>query len=469
MADQMMSGTDLWFWDSNPDTKISATYDMKDMIDQVVDAEERDGSWYHKALAAVGSDFSVRDHYDTVMDDLKPADLEEYLNKPLPIEDYLNKPLPSTPGHTGFDVQFADAGIDARAYPQFVGSTEEHVPTYQNLRDIRDSEDLPDYDPSTCAYPTRAILNPKSQKSKYQSPPKKNSKSQRVNAAAVDWTPINIHKCLPTPPNQFDLFEQPTSKKRSNRDTLDDSPMIYDYDISPVATKKIRVTEQQDDYDSDIEIIATKKISDSDIEIIAATTCCIEFPPTPPCEDDDCEYLYTVPSPPRKRKIPVLTGYPGQFESYEVAHLRRRTATILVPERRTNGDPLHPNGEFTHTNFIDDPTYPYKDYTKAMLNSLPTRNVALNFADFQMDLAAEDPTRTKSEEKLRREAHLECTSARLEGVSVGQFRYYQGHMSIEEYMAAKMCICWDDCWCNKLCTIYADVMCPCTESIVLHD
>ncbi len=223
----------------------------------------------------------------------------------------------------------------------------EYVPTYQNLRGIRDSEDLPDYDPSTCAYPTRAILNPKSQKSKHQSPPKKNlSKGQRVKAPAGDWTSINIVKDLPTPPNQFDLFfEQPTSKKRGNRDTLDDSPMTYgksirrhvsialtkspDYDISPVATKKIRVEEQQDD--SDIEIIATKKIriaeqqDDSDIEIIASTTCYIELPPTPPCEDNDCEYLYTVPSPPRKRKIPVLTGYPGQFESYEVAHLRRRS------------------------------------------------------------------------------------------------------------------------------------------------
>jgi hypothetical protein len=124
MADQMMSGTDLWFWDSNPDTKMSATYDMKDMIDQVVDAEERDGSWYHKALAAVGGDFVVRNHYDTAMDDSKPADLEEYLNKPLPIEDYLNKPLPSTPRQACFDVQFVDAGIDARAYPQFVRSTE---------------------------------------------------------------------------------------------------------------------------------------------------------------------------------------------------------------------------------------------------------------------------------------------------------------------------------------------------------
>ncbi|KAK5275856.1 hypothetical protein LTR40_012390, partial [Exophiala xenobiotica] len=114
MADQMMSGTDLWFWDSNPDTKMSATYDMKDMIDQVVDAEERDSSWYHKALAAVGSDFGVHDHSDTAMDDSQPADLEEYLNKPLPL----------TPGQACFDVQFADAGIDARAYPQFVGMTE---------------------------------------------------------------------------------------------------------------------------------------------------------------------------------------------------------------------------------------------------------------------------------------------------------------------------------------------------------
>jgi len=123
MADQMMSGTDLWFWDSNPDTKMSATDDMKDIINQVVNDEERDGSWYHNALAAVGSDCGVHHHPDTAINHSKPADLEEYLNKPLPIEDYLNKPLPPTPGQACLDVQFADAGIDARAYAQTVGRT----------------------------------------------------------------------------------------------------------------------------------------------------------------------------------------------------------------------------------------------------------------------------------------------------------------------------------------------------------
>lgn len=108
-----MSGTDLWFWDSNPDTKMSATDDMKDIINQVVNDEERDGSWYHNALAAVGSDCGVHHHPDTAINHSKPADLEEYLNKP----------LPPTPGQACLDVQFADAGIDARAYAQTVGRT----------------------------------------------------------------------------------------------------------------------------------------------------------------------------------------------------------------------------------------------------------------------------------------------------------------------------------------------------------
>lgn len=103
-----------------------------------------------------------------------------------------------------------------------------------------------------------------------------------------------------------------------------------------------------------------------------------------------------------------------------------------------------------------------------MLGQLPVRSMALTHAEHESSLAARLLTRTGSEENLRREAHRECAAARLEGVAVGQYRYYQGHMSLEEYKAARMCVCWDSCWCTKLCTIYGDVLCPCTEWLALH-
>jgi hypothetical protein len=104
-----------------------------------------------------------------------------------------------------------------------------------------------------------------------------------------------------------------------------------------------------------------------------------------------------------------------------------------------------------------------------VLAQFPVRTAALTYADFQSDLAVELVTaRTASEENLRREVCRECTAARLEGVSVGLYRYYQGHMSLEEYKAAGMCVCWDSCWCSKLCTIYGDVRCPCNEWVILH-
>lgn len=137
-------------------------------------------------------------------------------------------------------------------------------------------------------------------------------------------------------------------------------------------------------------------------------------------------------------------------------------------ETHTTGDPIHPNSEFTHVNFVADPTWPAKNYTRADLDRLPVRNLALQHAESESLTAASLLTRTPSEEDLRREVHLECAAARLEGVAVGQYRYYQGHLSLEEYKAARMCVCWEMCFCSKLCTIYGDVLCPCAEWIVLH-
>ena len=83
--------------------------------------------------------------------------------------------------------------------------------------------------------------------------------------------------------------------------------------------------------------------------------------------------------------------------------------------------------------------------------------------------SAQCTTRTASQERLRREAQLECTMARLEGVVVGQYRYYQGHMTIEDYRDARMCICWRECWCSKMCTRFPDIRCLCSNDLILSD
>ena len=53
-------------------------------------------------------------------------------------------------------------------------------------------------------------------------------------------------------------------------------------------------------------------------------------------------------------------------------------------------------------------------------------------------VAAADCTEKSDAGELRREVHRECSAARLESVSVGEYRYWQGFMSLEEYLGARM-------------------------------
>jgi hypothetical protein len=177
-----------------------------------------------------------------------------------------------------------------------------------------------------------------------------------------------------------------------------------------------------------------------------------------------------IPSP--KRTSPTLTSFPGQFSSFEAPYLGRKKARHSqkkAVETFAFGHILHPNNIYTHSNFIADPDADTLDYTKKMLDRLPVRTIAWEHATSMSNRAAKVLTRTPSEENLRREAHLECAGARLEGVAVGEYRYYQGHMSVEEYVAANMCVCWAACYCSKLCTRFGDVLCPCSSDIVLPE
>lgn len=191
------------------------------------------------------------------------------------------------------------------------------------------------------------------------------------------------------------------------------------------------------------------------------------------CEEDPktTKHLAVgIPSP--KRTSPTLTSFPGQFPSFEVPYLKRKQERNIRSDNVSTfpfGNPLHPNNVYTHTNFIADPNADSLDYTQEMMGRMPTRAIAWEHATTMSNRAAKVMTRTPSEEHLRREAHIECASARLEGVTVGEYRYYQGHMSVEEYIAANMCVCWGACICSKLCTRFGDVRCPCSKDILLPE
>jgi hypothetical protein len=131
------------------------------------------------------------------------------------------------------------------------------------------------------------------------------------------------------------------------------------------------------------------------------------------------------------------------------------------------GDYLHPNYLFTHTNFHPCPHEDKHDYR--MRTARPGTQIfrSIEYSDELSDHAADTP-RTAAEEALRREIHRECALARLEGVSVGEYRYYQGHLNIEEYKEASMCICWEACECSKMCTRFGDMLCPCSKYIEIH-
>ena len=91
--------------------------------------------------------------------------------------------------------------------------------------------------------------------------------------------------------------------------------------------------------------------------------------------------------------------------------------------------------------------------------------------DGGLELAGSAPVamlRIPSQENLRREAHMELASARLEGVCVGEYRYYQGHLSVEDYIKKGLCVCWSHCACSRVCSRFGDVLCPCSADLVLE-
>jgi hypothetical protein len=182
---------------------------------------------------------------------------------------------------------------------------------------------------------------------------------------------------------------------------------------------------------------------------------------------------------------PVIDGYPGQFKALlppsKIFHRKSlppfHTSTTLitspakamcggVPKKVTFGDEGHANGLFHHTRFQGGGNTPYSKYSLDFNIMGPTGDDKLlktiQIADKNHYIAA-DTKRTVEQDALRRETHFECSFARLENVTVGEYRYYHGNSSIEDYNEGGLCVCWKECFCSDMCSKYADMLCLCAK------
>lgn len=186
---------------------------------------------------------------------------------------------------------------------------------------------------------------------------------------------------------------------------------------------------------------------------------------------------------------PAPVGYPGQFCGVTTREQAMSGTSSLDPvsifivnypvdrpgsgsspahnKSSTMGEFLHSNYLFTHTNFYPCPHEDKLDYRVRTARPGTQLFHSIEYADELAGQAAKTP-RTAAEEALRRQVHREAARARLEGVSVGEYHYYQGHLTIEDYVEAGMCICWEACECAKMCTRFPDMFCPCSRYIELH-
>jgi len=163
----------------------------------------------------------------------------------------------------------------------------------------------------------------------------------------------------------------------------------------------------------------------------------------------------------------ALRGYTGQFHLYVCDKVVRMKESIIS---HTFGNRSHPNGLVTNPSFTLDVRHDKMDFTDFDINDdIELTTIVTHAEQSSFASALLEPLRTKDENAQRKEAHRECAAARLEGVSVGYFRYFLGHMTVEEYIGAKLCVCWEECFCNKLCTRFGDLLCPCSDKLRMEE
>lgn len=159
------------------------------------------------------------------------------------------------------------------------------------------------------------------------------------------------------------------------------------------------------------------------------------------------------------------TGYAGQFALDEYFDVMSRSHYPTA-----YGNRFHPNGIFTNNPLISGQGLGLRaGHYGNQQQTLQLRSI-LDFASDKAWEAGSDATaahRTPEEERLRTEGYRECARARLEGVPVGQYRYFHGHLTLEEYIENGLCVCWEGCLCTGVCTMYSDVICPCNKHLQL--
>lgn len=162
-----------------------------------------------------------------------------------------------------------------------------------------------------------------------------------------------------------------------------------------------------------------------------------------------------------------IRGFPGRFSMAYTDQISWLGNDMI---QHKFGLTYHPNGRITNKAFIKDPRYQITSLDEADIMHDAVLGAAIRHAE--ITAAKLEPLKqilSLEEVILRREIHRECALARLEGVSVGYFRYFAGHMTVEEYLAGRICVCWSDCFCNKLCTRFGDMLCPCSENLEISD
>ena len=173
-----------------------------------------------------------------------------------------------------------------------------------------------------------------------------------------------------------------------------------------------------------------------------------------------------APKPPATHPYQVPTGtygYDGRFfgNGIEQQLFAAGPINYLTRNQVTWGARNHANYTFTHYNHHAVPATAHR--TEAGITQ-----AAMEHCEAMTDLASAIVL-THGDYRKRRELHMECTFARLEGAGVGHWRYHQGHLTLEEYIRVGACVCWEDCVCSKLCTRYGDLVCPCGKWLELNE
>jgi hypothetical protein len=166
-------------------------------------------------------------------------------------------------------------------------------------------------------------------------------------------------------------------------------------------------------------------------------------------------------------------AFPGQFYGIPLNYVAEKTkiGAMKQPKMTTFGDRLNANGVMIHKQWYPASTEPGFNYDLETMPQGGPLFMEFQKMDYALNIAGSRQVgllRTDEEENLRREAHFECSMARMEGLVVGQYRYYAGHMTVQEYAEKGLCVCWSPCACARVCSRYGDVMCPCGADLVLE-